>query len=71
MKKILDVIAFVLIAQGAGGIAYALTGWFDKWALVHRIGFLDGYETYVCVVLIALGIAVGAASDAVAARARD
>ncbi|NSC23871.1 hypothetical protein FM076_23025 [Streptomyces albus subsp. chlorinus] len=66
MKKFLGFVAFVLIAQGAGGIAHRLTGgWFDKWAVVHRIGFLHGYEMYVCVLLIVLGIAVGAASDAV------
>lgn len=65
MKKLLGFAAFVLIAQGAGGIAHQLTGWFDKWALVDRVPFLDGYQVYVCVLLIVLGIAVGVASDAV------
>ncbi|UNS98939.1 hypothetical protein MMF93_22605 [Streptomyces tubbatahanensis] len=65
MKKLLGFVAFVLIAQGAGGIAHMFIGWFDKWALVDHLAFLDGYEIYVCVLLIALGLAVGAASDAV------
>ncbi|WP_369199873.1 hypothetical protein [Streptomyces sp. PU-14G] len=65
MKNLLGFVAFLLIAQGAGGIAHKLTGWFDKWAVVDHLGFLDGYEIYVCVLLIALGFAVGAASDAV------
>ncbi|NGO70088.1 hypothetical protein [Streptomyces boncukensis] len=66
MKKLLGILCFLLLAQGAGGLAHKFTGgWFDKWALVHRIGFLDGYEVYVCVLLIVLGLAVGAASDSV------
>ncbi|MGI5348875.1 hypothetical protein ACQEU8_11865 [Streptomyces sp. CA-250714] len=69
MKKLLGFVSFVLIAQGAGGIAYELTdGRFRLWTLVHRIGFLDGYEIYACVLLAVLGIAVGAASDAVKRR---
>ncbi|MFJ4849415.1 MULTISPECIES: hypothetical protein [unclassified Streptomyces] len=59
-------LGFVLLSQGLGGIAYELTdGRFHLWALVQRIGFLDGYRMYVCVVLVALGLAVCVAADSV------
>ncbi|MDJ1135274.1 hypothetical protein [Streptomyces iconiensis] len=66
MKNFLGLVAFLLITQGVGGLLHEVTGgWFRMWTLVHRIGFLDGYEVYVCVLLIALGVAVGGASAAV------
>ena len=65
MKSFLGFVCCVLLAQGAGGLAYEWTGWFDKWALTHRIGFLDGYHVYVDVLMIVLGLAAGAASDKV------
>ncbi|WP_344563446.1 hypothetical protein [Streptomyces axinellae] len=66
MKNFLGFVAFILFAQGIGGILYEITdGWFRWSAVVHRIPFLDGYEIYVCVLLLALGLAVGAASDSV------
>ncbi|MFI1962863.1 hypothetical protein ACH429_01735 [Streptomyces pathocidini] len=64
MKTLLGVLCFVLISQGIGGLAYEFTdGWFRIWALVHRIPFLDGYETYASVALLTLGVAVGAATE--------
>ncbi|MDX2850191.1 MULTISPECIES: hypothetical protein [Streptomycetaceae] len=70
MKGFLGFLGFVLLSQGIGGIAYQLTGgWFRVWALTHRIGFLDGYEIYVCVLLIVLGIAVCSAAESVGKRA--
>ena len=66
MKNILGIVAFICLAQGTGGILYEITdGWFRWFAAVQRIPFLDGYEIYVCVLLLALGLAVGAASDSV------
>ncbi|WP_326688001.1 MULTISPECIES: hypothetical protein [unclassified Streptomyces] len=66
MKKFLGFVAFVLLAQGVSGILHEITGGWFRWAgVVHRIPFLDGYEIYVCVLLLALGLAVGAASDSV------
>ena len=65
MRNLLGFISFVLIAQGAGGIVHTFFGWFGLWTVVDRIGFLDGYEIFACVVLIVLGVAVGAASDKV------
>ncbi|HZG02233.1 MAG TPA: hypothetical protein VE546_01435 [Streptomyces sp.] len=66
MKQLLGFVSFVLIAQGVGGLAHHF-GWFDLWGLVHRVGFLDGYELYAGVVLIVLGLAVGGLAE----RIRD
>ncbi len=63
MKKILGFISFILIAQGVGGIVHHFFGWFEGWGLVHRVGFLDGYEVFAAVTLLVLGLAVGGASD--------
>ncbi|MEU4090939.1 hypothetical protein [Streptomyces sp. NPDC026673] len=69
MKGFLGFLGFVLLSQGIGGIAYELTGgWFRLWALTHRIGFLDGYQIYVCVLLVALGVAVCMAAESVGKR---
>lgn len=65
MKQLLGFIAFLMIAWGAGGIAHHFFDWFTLWSVVHRIGFLDGYEVFASIVLIVLGVAVGAASDKV------
>jgi len=70
MKNFLGFVSFLLIAQGVGGILHEVTGGrFQVWTLVQRVGFLDGYEIYACILLIVLGVAVGAASDAVKRRA--
>lgn len=64
MKGFLGFLCFVLLTQGAGGLVYELTdGWFRVWALTHRIDALDGYQIYVSIALILLGLAVGAASE--------
>jgi hypothetical protein len=69
MKGFLGFLGFVLLSQGIGGIAYQLTGgWFRLWALTYRIGFLDGYEIYVCVLLVVLGVAVCRAAEAAGKR---
>ncbi|MEU0180037.1 hypothetical protein ABZ312_02425 [Streptomyces sp. NPDC006207] len=69
MKGFLGFLGFVLLSQGIGGIAYELTGgWFRLWALTHRIGFLDGYEIYVCVLLLVLGVAVLSAAESAGKR---
>ncbi|WP_432069565.1 hypothetical protein [Streptomyces sp. AA1529] len=69
MKNFLGFVSFVLLAQGVGGILHEVTGGrFKLWTVVQRIGFLDGYEVYACVLLLVLGVAVGAASDAVGRR---
>ncbi|MGW8376651.1 hypothetical protein [Streptomyces sp. ODS28] len=65
MKSLLGFVSFVLIAQGAGALVHHFVGWFSLWTLVHRVGFLSGYEVYAGIVLLVLGVAVGAASDKV------
>ncbi|MFD5029120.1 hypothetical protein ACFVWX_08920 [Streptomyces sp. NPDC058220] len=69
MKTFFGILCFVLLSQGVGGLLHEWTGgWFEVWTLVARIGFFDGYEIYVCVVLIVAGLAMGAASEAAKAR---
>ncbi|MDT0268716.1 hypothetical protein RM844_20730 [Streptomyces sp. DSM 44915] len=63
MDRILGFLAFVLLAQGAGGLVHYFWDWFDVWTVVHRIGFLDGYEVFTCVVLLVLGLAVGSLAE--------
>jgi hypothetical protein len=61
MKGLLGFVAFVLISQGLGGLAYELTdGRFHLWALTHRLHFLDGFQVYLCLGLVVLGLAVAA-----------
>ncbi|GAA3851744.1 hypothetical protein [Streptomyces sedi] len=63
MRKILGLLSFVLLTQGAGSLVHYFLDWFDLWTVVHRVGFLDGYEVFASVVLLVLGLLVGAVSD--------
>jgi hypothetical protein len=64
MKGLLGILVFVLLSQGIGGLVHEFTdGRWRVWALVHRIHFLDGFEVYVCVGLVVLGIAVATLID--------
>ncbi|MGK5533480.1 hypothetical protein [Streptomyces sp. URMC 129] len=67
MKKILEAVGVLLILQGAGSVVHHFAEWFEPWTVVHRIGFLDGYEVFAGVVLAVVGLAVCAASEKVAA----
>ncbi|MER8001412.1 MULTISPECIES: hypothetical protein [unclassified Streptomyces] len=65
MKTFLGILCFILLSQGVGGLLHEWTdGWFDLWSLVARVSFFDGYEVYVCAVLIVAGLAMGAATGA-------
>ncbi|MGS2643935.1 hypothetical protein [Streptosporangium sp. LJ11] len=62
-------ICFVLVVGGASGLLHEWFGW------IHFMGFVrflvpGGYEIYSYVVMIVLGLAVGAAGDAVTRRGR-
>ncbi|MEU9251870.1 hypothetical protein AB0D66_08505 [Streptomyces sp. NPDC048270] len=62
-------IGFVLVVGGASGLLHEWLGWF------HFMGFVrflvpEGYEPYGYGVMVALGIAVGAAGDSLAGRRR-
>ncbi|MFD4629021.1 hypothetical protein ACFVYR_03855 [Streptomyces sp. NPDC058284] len=62
MKQILEILGVVLLLQGAGGLVHRFTGELHGWGLVQRLGFLDGYETYVSVALTVLACALFAAA---------
>ncbi|KOU18647.1 hypothetical protein [Streptomyces sp. WM6368] len=62
-------LCFVLVVGGTSGLLHEWLGW------IHFMGFVrflapDGYEIYSYVVMIALGLAVGAAGDALTRRGR-
>ncbi|MBU6530312.1 hypothetical protein ACFUIW_14515 [Streptomyces sp. NPDC057245] len=61
MKELLELCGFLALVQGVMGLVHEFTDW--NWGLVHRIGFLDGYEVYASVALLALGIALFAAAE--------
>ncbi|MFF8841577.1 hypothetical protein ACF08N_02430 [Streptomyces sp. NPDC015127] len=65
MKKILEVVGFLLFVWGAAGVLHELTGWFKLWGVVARLDFLDGHELYASIVLAVLGGALMVASDRV------
>ena len=65
-----SLIRFVLVVGGVSGLLHEWFGW------VHFMGFLrfltpDGYEIYSYVVMIVLGLAVGAAGTRAPGRAAD
>ncbi|MFG3197844.1 hypothetical protein ACGFYT_17065 [Streptomyces sp. NPDC048208] len=62
MKGILGFISFTLVVGGLQGIVHEV---FGKW--IPLMGFtkhlyIDGYEIYISIALIVLGIAVGTAA---------
>ncbi|KAB8162962.1 hypothetical protein FH609_004365 [Streptomyces sp. 3MP-14] len=63
MSKLLGLLCFLLLSQGLGGLVHYFWDWFEVWTLVHRIGFLDGYEVFASVVLLVLGVLVGGVAE--------
>ena len=61
MKQLLEVLGFVALVQGVAGLLSEFTDL--DWGFVHRIGFLDGYETYASVALLVLALALFAAAE--------
>ncbi|MGN3954760.1 hypothetical protein ACGV4K_06550 [Streptomyces sp. WAC8370] len=61
MKKLLEIAGFLAVLQGAMGLVHEVTDW--NVGLVRRIGFLDGYEVYASLALLALGAALFAAAE--------
>lgn len=62
-------LSFVLFVGGASGLLHEWLGW------IHFMGFVrflvpEGVEIYGYVVMVVLGLAVGAAGDALAGRQR-
>ncbi|MER7731589.1 hypothetical protein ABTX80_11970 [Streptomyces erythrochromogenes] len=63
-------LCFVLVVGGGSGLLHEWLGW------IHFMGFVrflvpDGHEVFGYVVMVALGLAVGAAGDSLARRARS
>ncbi|KMS75447.1 hypothetical protein ACH49_21620 [Streptomyces leeuwenhoekii] len=61
MKRLLELSGFLALVQGVLGLVHEFTDL--RWGLVRRIGFLDGYEIYASVALLALGFALCAAGS--------
>ncbi|WP_307630442.1 hypothetical protein [Streptomyces turgidiscabies] len=61
MKQLLEVVGFVALVQGVLGLLHEFTDL--HWGFVHKLGFLDGYETYASVALIVLSLALFAAAE--------
>lgn len=61
MKQFLEILGFIALVQGSGGLVYELTGKL-RWGIVQRWSALDGYEIYVSVALIVLALALFAAA---------
>ncbi|MBZ6476905.1 hypothetical protein [Streptomyces griseocarneus] len=64
LKNLLGIVSFVLIVGGISGLLHEWLGWFRLFGFLRFLA-PGGYEVYSYVVMIALGVAVGAASDAV------
>ncbi|KOU78913.1 MULTISPECIES: hypothetical protein [unclassified Streptomyces] len=69
MAAVTGLLSFVLVLGGGSGLLHEWLGW------IHFMGFVrflvpDGYEIYGSVVMVALGVAVGAAGDSLTRRAR-
>ncbi|MGW7787562.1 hypothetical protein [Streptomyces tricolor] len=62
MKRLLEIIGFLALVQGTGGLAYELTGKL-RWGITQRWSVLDGYEIYASIALIVLALALFAAAE--------
>ncbi|MET9257409.1 hypothetical protein [Streptomyces sp. NPDC003717] len=61
MRKLLGIVGFLALVQGVMGLVGRFTE--VDWGVVNRLGFLDGYEVYASVALIALACALFAAAE--------
>lgn len=61
MKRVLEVLGVIALAQGVMGLLHEFTDWHV--GLVQRVGFLDGYGVYASVALIVLAFALFAAAE--------
>ena len=68
MKAVVDVLGWLLVLQGAGGLMNTLFGWW-RWAhdllVVNLVPFLEGYEVFAAVVIGVLGFVLLAVADSV------
>ncbi|MEU4835510.1 hypothetical protein [Streptosporangium sp. NPDC023615] len=69
LAALFGLLCFVLVVGGVSGLLHEWLGW------IHFMGFVrflapDGYEIYSYVIMIVLGLALGAAGRAVTRRGR-
>ncbi|MFG3246609.1 hypothetical protein [Streptomyces sp. NPDC048187] len=61
MKRLLEFLGFLAVLQGVMGLVHEFADW--NVGLVRRIAFLDGYELYASLALLALGGSLFAAAE--------
>ncbi|KOV60641.1 hypothetical protein [Streptomyces sp. MMG1121] len=61
MKKVLEIVGFIALVQGALGLVQEFTQWHV--GLVRRLSFFHGYEAIVSFILIILACALFAAAE--------
>ncbi|MGW7439733.1 hypothetical protein [Streptomyces sp. NPDC054849] len=69
LTAVTGLLSFVLVVGGASGLLHEWLDW------IHFMGFVrflapDGYEIYSYLVMVVLGLAVGAAGDTLTRRGR-
>ncbi|NJP50170.1 hypothetical protein HCJ93_08810 [Streptomyces sp. SBST2-5] len=60
MKRLLELLGFLAVLQGAAGLLHEFTGW--RLGLVQRVGLLERHGVYVSAALLVLGGALFAAA---------
>ncbi|MFD9366700.1 hypothetical protein ACFWA6_03185 [Streptomyces sp. NPDC060020] len=69
LTAVTGLLSFVLVVGGASGLLHEWLGWIRFMGFV-RFLVPDGYEVYGYVVMVVLGLTVGAAGDALTRRGR-
>ncbi|MFF3987991.1 hypothetical protein ACFY0B_25780 [Streptomyces sp. NPDC001797] len=60
MKRLLELLGFLALAQGVLGLVHEFTHW--RVGVLRRLAFLDAYGVYASVALIVLACALFAAT---------
>ncbi|MEU3145077.1 MULTISPECIES: hypothetical protein [unclassified Streptomyces] len=61
MKRLLEILGFIALLQGAASLVNEFTGWNP--GVVRRLDFLEGFELYAGITLLVLGIALLSAAE--------
>ncbi|MGA6158971.1 hypothetical protein ACPEIC_37160 [Stenotrophomonas sp. NPDC087984] len=69
LTAVSHLLCFTLVVGGGSGLLHEWWGWLRFMGFV-RFLVPDGYEIYSYVVMVVLGLAVGAAGDAIGGRSR-
>ncbi|MFJ2739728.1 hypothetical protein ACIO3O_08675 [Streptomyces sp. NPDC087440] len=65
MKKIFEVVGFLLTLWGVAGLLHEWFDWFKLWQFVEKLGWFEGYEVYANIVIAVVGVALMIASERV------